>query len=407
MRQSADELITFFQSDLMLDFGFDDDYVIQSLVLSKQELHRMRLDRPAPPQPSDPQEKPTKPFGCFEQPSVERLIASMYVETASGESAGRPSIPADGGPVIVPEALLKRNASDWSFLARDNDVVSSAHASVAGTDAPSSRTSLVSSLLDNIGNLPEPGIVSFVAAESALDSGMLTTNPSTDPDQKSNSEYDNVPRNGADELSSLYEQEVEQTLESIEQEIQELLGTHSEISSPEVMHNGSLHSPAVVTPTESQNHVIDTFDCQFTHVQSSADLDGVPMINRSLTSEPYSSVTQQAAVSSPSISEASVAYSPPPESSWSDRNLLQNTDSSELVVIPIHHLPSATPHHPSVMPKPQNSSLSPSAKSSSASALTPIPVLHLRTVPIAQFSAMSTSLSATQRPVPTSSANGC
>jgi len=407
MRQSGDELITFFQSDLMLDFGFDDDYVIQSLVLSMQELRRMKLDRPAPPRPGDAEEKPTKPFGCFEPPSVERLIASMHVETAGGEFMGRPSIPADGGPVIVPEALLKRNASDWSFVGRDNDEVSSTHASVAGTDAPSSRTSLVSSMLDNIGNLPEPVVVSFVAAESALRNGMMTTGPSTDPDQKSNSEYDNVPRNGADELSSLYEQEVEQTLESIEQEIQELLGTHSEISSPEVMHNGLLCSPAVIAPTDAQNHVLGISDHHSAHIESSADLDSVPMMNRSLTSELHSSVPQQAAVSSPSMSAASVTYSPPPVLSWPDSNSLQNTDCSDLVVIPIQHLPSAAPYRPPIKPKPQNVPVSPYARSSSASALTPIPVLHLRTVPMAQFSVMSRSLSATQRPLPTSSANGC
>jgi len=415
MHQSADELISYFQSGLMLDFGFDDDYVIQSLVLSMQELRRMKLDRPLPPRPGDAVEKPTKPFGYFEPPSVEQLIASMNVETAHGEFVGRPSIPADGGPVIVPEVLLKRNASDWSFLDRENDEVSSAHVSVAATDCPSSRTSLVSSLLDNIGSLSttnEPGIVSFTAAECAVSSGMMTTSRSTDADQKSNSEYDNVPANGIDEFSSMYEQELEQTLESIEQEIQELLGTHdkhSETNSSEVVHNDLFCSPSVVstsiTDAQQQNHATDSYGRYSAHTESSATLGNVGMSN-SLTSELHSGVTQHAAMPSPSMPVAGVTYSPP-VMSWSDSNSCQPRQKSESdsVAIPIQHLPSAAPYRPPIKPKPQTAPVSLNAKSS-ASALTPIPVLHLRTVPISQFTAMS-SLSAAKRPVPTSSANGC
>jgi len=406
MQQSADILITYFQSDLMLDFGYDDDYVIQSLVISMQELRRIRLDRPAPPRPGDAAEKPTKPFGCFEPPTVERLIASMYVESTSGDFIDRPSIPADGGPVVVPDALLKRNTSDWSFLDRDNDDISSVHASVAATDCPSSRTSLVSSLLDNIGSpstASEPGIVSFTAADCAMSIGTTLTNQSKDADQMSNSEYDNVRPSGSGEFSSTYEQELEQTLESIEQEIQELLNMqdkHSETNSVDVKHSDKLFSPSVdvsasVNNAQQQNHLIDSYACRSPLTEPSATLDDILS----------SSVAQHVATSSPSIAVAGAVYSPPVVS-WSESNAYQprQKNDPDLVVIPIQHLPSAAPYRPPIKPKPQNVTVSLNAKSS-ASALTPIPVLHLRTVPIAQFSAMS-SLSATKRPVPTSSANG-
>jgi len=390
MHQSADELITFFQSDLMLDFGFDDDYVIRSLEISMQELHRMKLLLPAPPRPGDAMEKPTKPFGSFEPPSVEQFIASMHLEPEDREFLARPSIPADGGPVVIPDAMMKRNASDWSFLYRDNDEISSSHVSVAATDCPSSRTSLVSSLLDNIGSVSttanEPGIVSFTAAECAVSSRTTLTDHSADADQISNSEYDNVPRSGCDEFSSVYEQELEQTLESIEQEIQELLGVHGgsdKHSTLAVTESDCFYSPsASVTAAKQQNHLVDSCIRHSSCTESSTKLDSI---------FPPTAVTCATLLA--------------PVVSWLDTNSFQPSQKTDdLVVIPIQHLPSAAPFRPSVNPKPQYAPLSPSAKPQSpASALTPIPVLHLRSVPITQFS----DISATKRQVSTSSINGC
>jgi len=411
MRLSSDELITFLQSDLMWDFGFDDDYVIQSLLISMQELRRMKLDLPAPPRPADLVEKPTKPFGSFEPPSVEQLIASMQVEAVNGEFVGRPSIPADGGPVIVPEALLKRQASDWSFLGRDNDEVSSVHESLVATDCPSSRTSLVSSLLDNINSLPnttEPGIVSFIAADCAFSSRTTLTDPSPNTDQMSNSEYDNVPPSNCDEFSSVYEQELEQTLESIEQEIQELLGMsanidkHNEVVSSAFTHNNQPITPSQpitsslsVTVAEQQNHVVDSYACRSPYTESSPKVDNLST-SSSFTSEQHSSTARHVAIRSPSTAVAGATNSTPIMSRSASQPCQKPDD---MVVIPIQHLPStAPPYRPPVKPKPTNP-----AVSSSASVLTPIPVLHLRTVPIAQFS----SISARKIPVPTSSANGC
>ena len=420
MRLSSDELITFLQSDLMLDFGFDDDYVIQSLLISMQELRRMKLDLPAPPRPADPVEKPTKPFGSFEPPSVEQLIASMQVEAVNGEFVGRPSIPPDGGPVIVPEALLKRQASDWSFLDRDNDDVSSVHESLVATDCPSSRTSLVSSLLDNINSLPntnEPGIVSFIAADCAFSSRTTLTDRSPSADQMSNSEYDNVPASNCDEFSSVYEQELEQTLESIEQEIQELLGMsansdkHNEVVSSAVTQDDQLYPQPVtsslsVTVAQQQNHVVDSYACHSPYTESSPKVDNL-LIGSSSTSEQHSSTARHLAIRSPSTAVAGATNSTPIMSRSASQPCQKPDD---IVVIPIQHLPStAPPYRPPVKPKPTNLAakpLNPAVSSSSSSVLTPIPVLHLRTVPIAQFSSMS-AVSAGKIPVPTSSANGC
>jgi len=423
MHRSADELITFFQSDLMLDFGFDDDYVIQSLGISMQELHRMKLGLPAPPRPSDAQEKPTKPFGSFEPPSIEQLIASMQIETTGREFVGRPSIPPDGGPAIaiVPEALLKRNASDWSFLDRENDDVSSVHPSVAASNCPSSRTSLVSSLLDNIGSLSspnEPGVVSFPPADDcAPTSRMMLTARSADVDQMSN--YDNVPMNGCDEISSVNEQELDQTLESIDREIQELLGSRTNSSDRSVtistafVHSdhSSMPSDNVSTPVigaQQQNHILSSYAGHSPGTESSTELDSV-LTNSSLTPEVHSGAAEHhAALPSPSTAVSNATNSAPPIS-WSDNNLFQPCQKTvDVTVIPIQHLPStAKCPPPPVKPKPKKLVVSPSSKSQlSESALTPIPVMHLRTVPVAQFSNIS-SLSTVNRQMSTSSTDGC
>lgn len=419
MRLSCDELITFFQSGLMLDFGIDDNYVIQSLSITMQELQRMKLEIPTAPRSSDPVEKPTKPFGCFEPPSVEQLIASMQGEVVDGsEFLGRPSIPPDGGPAIVPDALLKRNASNWSFLGRENDEVSSSHASAVATDCPSSRTSLVSNLLDNIGSVSttnEPGIVSFTTAECTVSSRTTLTGHSVEVDQISNSEYDNVPANTGNEFSSVYEQELEQTLESIEQEIHELLGMHAEsekcnetVYSTAMTQNDQLPLPSVITSpsvhTPQQNHISALPLSAPSVAESSAQLDSA-LVNISSTSHQRPPMAKHFSLTSPSPPAAGgIRSAPVIPSSTSNSSQLRQLDT-DLVVIPIEHLPSSAPYRPPIKPKPTNIPLSPSSEQQSpTSVLTPIPVLHLRTVPISQFNSIS-SLSAAKRPVPTSSTN--
>jgi len=388
MHKSAEELLTYFQSDMMLDFGFADDYVVQSLMISMQELQRMKMDLPPAPRPGDAEEKPMKPFGCFEPPSVEQLIASMQLEGANGVLLNRASIPPDGGPVIVPDGLLQRNMSDWSVPGLDNDDVSSSRAaSVIVTDCPSSRTSLVSSLLDNIGGLSaanEPSITSFTAAECTVSRTTLTDHSIDDVDQISNSSrYDNVPPsdgNGGDEFCSAYERELEQTLESIEQEIQELLGVRDKHNEPAA---DELYSPSItaVTSPWQQNHLNhQSYTCQSPSTELPARLDNVVY--------PSAAVTH-ATRSVPIVSRSDSSSSPP------------SRQPDESIVIPIQHLPSVirSRQPPPVKPKPRNVSLSSAVRYQPPSpVLTPIPVLHLRTVPIDKFTGLSAN-----RPVPVSS----
>jgi len=105
-----ERLVGFFQGDLVDDFGFTDDQVIDSAMVCESELKRARLDLPPPP--PDASEYPTRPFGLFVPPSVEQQIGRPILETPSELLRGRRavlhrdsrlsiSIPPDGGLVIV------------------------------------------------------------------------------------------------------------------------------------------------------------------------------------------------------------------------------------------------------------------------------------------------------------------
>lgn len=60
-----------FQTKLHIDFGYEDDYVIKMLEQSMDELKRVKMDLPAPPQPI---ELPQKPFGVFQEQNFEAKV---------------------------------------------------------------------------------------------------------------------------------------------------------------------------------------------------------------------------------------------------------------------------------------------------------------------------------------------
>src|SRR6218665_1312737 len=109
---SMDELMDFFQGGLVNDFGYEDHRVIDSLQDVMDELRRVKLD--LPPKGDDALEKPTKPLGVFNPPTIEQLISNRNFEDVDvnpeldGRSNARPNIPADGGPVVLPSPLAKR-----------------------------------------------------------------------------------------------------------------------------------------------------------------------------------------------------------------------------------------------------------------------------------------------------------
>jgi len=114
LRMSMDDLMGFFQGELVKNFGYSDDLTIESLLICEAELRRVGLDLPAPA--SDSSELPTQPFGLFVPPSVEQVIGRRTIETETELIRGRGrdrqttlrrdsrmsiSIPPDGGPAFV------------------------------------------------------------------------------------------------------------------------------------------------------------------------------------------------------------------------------------------------------------------------------------------------------------------
>lgn len=157
---SMEELSELFQGGLEKDFGYDDDQVIESLRASMEELHRSKLDLPPPA--VDNSELPTKPFGQFVQPSMEKLIGRRSSDTDTGFMSGiggsnnRPVIPADGGPVVAFGPRAKR-LSDGSGLSssRQSELTDNFDTATEGgfsklsaKDYRSSQTSFLDNFLD-------------------------------------------------------------------------------------------------------------------------------------------------------------------------------------------------------------------------------------------------------------------
>lgn len=109
LKMETEELMAFFQTRLEKNFGYEDDQLVESLVSCMNELRRLKLL--LPPAATDASEHPTKPFGLFVPPSVEKAIGRKMLETEREIISGRRSllrasrmsisIPPDGGPEFV------------------------------------------------------------------------------------------------------------------------------------------------------------------------------------------------------------------------------------------------------------------------------------------------------------------
>ena len=231
-----EDLIGFFQGSLVDDFGYSDDQVVDSLQLVMEELRRAKMD--LPPKGDDSIEKPTKPFGILTPPSVEQFYNSITVETTdqSGTTGDdrrksmlliRPSIPPDGGPVKVPSPIFLRMSRissgqySPSVEGEENDAESSKAASFI--EYQSSRTSFVDSTSDIGASLSGAGSAQgdltlsrnpFPINLNLDDVEVVANGGETWPFRRASnspSEYDNL-----GDMSTRYEQDLENTLDSIE-----------------------------------------------------------------------------------------------------------------------------------------------------------------------------------------------
>ncbi|XP_052241020.1 USP6 N-terminal-like protein isoform X2 [Dreissena polymorpha] len=77
-KHKMDTLLTFFQTDLEADFGYDDDTVMDQLQVAMEELKKAKMDVPPPGKAN---ELPTLPFGLEIQPSIQEIINRRKDET--------------------------------------------------------------------------------------------------------------------------------------------------------------------------------------------------------------------------------------------------------------------------------------------------------------------------------------
>ncbi|XP_058447758.1 uncharacterized protein LOC131428106 isoform X2 [Malaya genurostris] len=80
--KDMDLIVQYIQTKLHVDFGYDDDIVIQSLEKSMEELRKAGLELPPP---ASEIELPKKPFGVFVEPTVEAKIGRRKQEFSDTE----------------------------------------------------------------------------------------------------------------------------------------------------------------------------------------------------------------------------------------------------------------------------------------------------------------------------------
>uniref|UniRef100_A0A1Q3FVS4 Putative gtpase-activating proteinral function prediction only n=1 Tax=Culex tarsalis TaxID=7177 RepID=A0A1Q3FVS4_CULTA len=80
--KDMDLIVQYIQTKLHVDFGYEDDFVIQTLEKCMDELRKAGLELPPPPEPI---ELPKKPFGVFVEPTVEAKIGRRKQEFTETE----------------------------------------------------------------------------------------------------------------------------------------------------------------------------------------------------------------------------------------------------------------------------------------------------------------------------------
>ena len=232
-----EDLIAFFQGSLVVDFGFDDDRVIDSLVEASEELRRMKLDLPPPPA-DDTIEKPQLPFGHFVVPDVDQILNSMTLRPNQPKELSlqknRPSIPPDGGPVLVPSPMRKRMtilmADQYSTLEENEDAMTEGYSSRASitdnrSDVESVSTSGPGEPMSSITGLSTESYMMTSASSMNMSTNSHRPNNISVVSNMSSSKNGIVHsgRNGLesqwsdvfdDSNGSQYEQDLENTLES-------------------------------------------------------------------------------------------------------------------------------------------------------------------------------------------------
>lgn len=435
-----EELLDFFQGSLVKDFGLDDDHVMESLHDITEDLRRVKMD--VPPKGDDALENPTRPLGVFVPPTIEQLISTAdgkdeivaESDKRGGTQQQRPNIPADGGPVVLPSPLAKRmsriGSGRFSPSVEDaNDAVTdgaSSHASAV--EYQSSRTSMVDSLSDaacfnasGASEVPPTG-------EKTLPDRLVLTGVDSQrrveeswqwiglPEVPSSVDYEAILAN-----SRIQEEEFGRTLEDLPEEV-EVLGRTGRPGGRENVVLQHLYTP----PTPTLGSMTTLRNSGFNSVAHSPngawvlDPSGAKDPRGKLDSLPTPTQLQELddLLKELGLDDSDRATAPPRSRSDPEKKtngfgkVSPRPNSSSDVVIP-----TASKDTKSYGDDPRGKYSTPrrtsvdtgtaSAKSSGPSVVfTPIPILHLRSVPAAAHLSPPQSAAATRASHGSGDANG-
>lgn len=435
-----EELLDFFQGSLVKDFGLDDDRVMELLHDVIEDLRRVKMD--VPPKGDEALENPTRPLGVFVPPTIEQLISTAEdgkdeIVTESDKRGGaqqqRPNIPADGGPVVLPSPLAKRmsriGSGRFSPSVEDaNDAVTdgaSSHASAV--EYQSSRTSMVDSLSEAAcfnasgssevpptgeKTLPDRLVLTGVDNQRRVEESWQWIGLSEAP---SSVDYEAILAN-----SRLQEEEFRRTLEDLPEEV-EVLGRTGRPGGREnvLLHLYTPPTPTLGSMTTLQNSGFNSV----AHSPNGAwvlDPSGAKDPRGKLDSLPTPTELRELddLLKELGLDDSDRATVPPRSRSDPEKKTngfgkaSPRPNSSSDVVNPVA-LKDAKPYDGDLRGKestPRRTSVSAaSAKSSGPSAVfTPIPILHLRSVPTAAAHlSPPLSAAATRASHGSGDANGC
>ncbi|XP_055549800.1 uncharacterized protein LOC129732700 isoform X2 [Wyeomyia smithii] len=146
--KDMDLIVQYIQTKLHIDFGYDDDFVIQSLEKCMEELRKAGMELPPPPSEI---ELPKKPFGVFVEPTVEAKIGRRKQEFTKTEKEVTETVKTKRE--ITTQEIANLNQSNGSGSNNQLNTVHIPESEDGGSLLGSSRKSLADTSITSTADL--------------------------------------------------------------------------------------------------------------------------------------------------------------------------------------------------------------------------------------------------------------
>ncbi|KAG0712358.1 USP6 N-terminal-like protein [Chionoecetes opilio] len=231
-RLDMDQILDYLQKKLEKNFGYEDDYVIESLEKVMDELKKAKLDHPGPP---PDHELPQQPFGMFVEPNIEKETGLRREFTEEER--------------LITERLMKRTETiglNGSHLSVDRGSRYSLECSIDEVSSlggvGGSRASLANTSLTSAADLSTLSSVTLARRgdidAASIQSGRSLISPDTRSVQSVRSPRSPTERFRVSNSHSPSQSAPHQTNGDVQSDTQSLQ------SEGEGVHNGELSSPA-------------------------------------------------------------------------------------------------------------------------------------------------------------------